>query len=143
MKLETKHISDRPKVSERTSQYLEKFTDVPIYADTYRLVRYMIFITQNTPSNLKHISEKIQIDSLDFVLLLYKTFSVSDRTEKIEKVKEAISRLDLLIFQLKLLYDLKITSSAQNVELTSFIGVLYDTIEDWIVKLKEEKKIKK
>lgn len=143
MKLETKHISDRPEVSEKTSQYLKKLTDVPIYADTYRLVRYLIFITQNTPSNLKHISEKIQIDSLDFVLLLYKTFSVSDRTEKIEKVREAISRLDLLIFQLKLLYDLKITSSAQNTELTTFIGVLHDTIYDWVVKLSKENKINK
>ncbi len=143
MKLETKHISDRPEVSERTSKKIKKITDVPIYADTYRLVRYLIFITQNTPSNLKHISEKIQIDSLDFVLLLYKTFSVSDRTEKIEKVREAISRLDLLIFQLKLLYDLKITSSAQNTELTTFIGVLHDTIYDWVVKLSKENKINK
>ena len=85
MKLETKHISDRPKVSEKTSQYLEKFTDVPIYADTYRLVRYMIFITQNTPSNLKHISEKIQIDSLDFIFLLYKHFQFQIELKRLKK----------------------------------------------------------
>lgn len=143
MQLETKHILDRPKVSEDTLQRLKKLTDAPIYAGIYRLVRYLIFITQNTPSNLKHISEKIQIDSLNFIFLLYKTFSVSDRAEKIEKIRETVSRLDLLVFQMKLLYDLKITSSAQNAELTEYIGILYDNISEQIKILKEENKIKK
>ena len=140
MQLETKHISERTKSSIEAEEYLKKLIDVPIYADTYRLVRYLIHITQNTPSNLKHISEKVQIDSLNFVILLYKLYSIKDRDRKIEVVKEAITSLNVLFFQLKLLYDLKITSSSQNGELANFIGVLYDNIVEWTAKISAENK---
>lgn len=99
-----------------------------------------IHITQNTPSNLKHISEKIQIDSLNFVILLYKIYTIKDRDKKIEAIKEANSCLGVLFFQVKLLYDLKITSSSQNSELANFIGVLYDNIFEWVTKITAENK---
>ena len=56
-------------------KYVKNLLDIPIYADTYRLARYIVHITANTPKNLTHVSERVQLDVLELSTYLYETFS--------------------------------------------------------------------
>ena len=114
-----------------TIKYVKNLLDVPIYADTYRLARYIVHITANTPKNLTHVSERVQLDVLELSTYLYETFSTKSNKAKLKRISKIESMIGRIAFQIKLMLDLKITSHQQSKEILYFIGTLQENLEKW------------
>ena len=114
-----------------TTKYIKNLLDIPIYADTYRLSRYIIYITANTPKNLIHVSERVQLDVLNLSTYLYETFSIKSNKAKLKRISKIESMIGRIAFQLKIMHDLKIISHQQSKEILYFIGTLQENLEKW------------
>ncbi len=100
-----------------------KYKHLPIYKLTYELLGRVIRVVKKFPRDHKHtLGEKIKVEIIEIVVLVYRANASHSRVLIIEKLIESLEVVGLLM---RASYDLRIISQkdyASLIEMTESIG---------------------
>ena len=103
---------------------------LPIYIDTYQLVREIYLMTHKFPREFKYcLGEQLNRDVLK---LLYHIFQANHiKSERVEHIRRFLASLDMVRMELRLAHDMKVLSTRQISHLVQFLDKIVKQANAW------------
>ncbi|MCL2040755.1 MAG: four helix bundle protein [Bacteroidales bacterium] len=105
------------------------YYDLPVYKDTYLLVRHLFQITQEFPKEYKYsLGQDMKRDALQLVRSIYRANKAEKKREHLEQF---LDDFELLKLEIRLCVDLRILSIRKQAELSHLIESIGKQITGW------------
>jgi hypothetical protein len=108
---------------------MARYNHLPIYKKSYELFQEIFFAAMEFPREYKYtLGEKLQKETMDTVLWIYKANSNEDKTPYIENILERIQAIELI---LRLCQDIKILSLKKYTQIILLAENISCQAEGW------------
>ena len=105
------------------------YYDLPVYKDTYKLVRLIFEYTKEYPREYKYtLGQDMKRDSLSLVRSIYRANRSFDKKEHLE---EFLDNFEILKLEVRLSYDMRTMTIKHHAELSKLMDDIGKQLNAW------------